>query len=182
MVGVFLISVEFQHFLQQRRSSLSPIGSYNNEGNCGSASLLMQGPIIPEAKKMKKEDSDGDKSDGDLVVDDDTGAGGDCKNTTTDRTSNINGKGSPREHNSNANNDSGSKREPLSPSSARSTPASAASGKKDDLGKTTSSSPGAGKTLPPKSSLSTISGRNYVKAKCHTISGIDIEMIRKNNY
>ena len=52
----------------------------------------------------------------------------------------------------------------------------------DDLGKTTSSSPGAGKTLPPKSSLSTISGRNYVKAKCHIISGIDIEMIRNNDH
>ena len=94
----------------------------------------------PDAKKMKKEQnemSEGERSDADLVVDDDDSSKG--NNGTS---ANNNGNRSPRE------NGDGSKKDPLSPSSARSTPASS-SGKKEEA-KTASGSPGAAKILPPK--------------------------------
>ena len=95
-------------------------------------------PRSPDAKKMKKEtESDGERSDADLVVDDDDSSKG--NNGTA---ANNNGNRSPRE------NGDGSKKDPLSPSSARSTPASS-SGKKEEA-KTASGSPGAAKILPPK--------------------------------
>ena len=91
---------------------------------------------------MKKEESDGERSDADLVVDDDDSKAGNCSNGGTAPVANNNGNRSPRE------NGDGSKKDPLSPSSARSTPASS-SGKKEEA-KTASSSPGAAKILPPK--------------------------------
>ena len=134
---------------------------------------MMQGSglMASEAKKMKKEDSDGEKSDADLVVDDDGGGGGhDSKATGNGNgihssggggiANNNNGNRSPRENGgSNATNDAGSKKDPLSPSSARSTPASAGSlGKKDEQGGA-AGSPGAGKILPPKSALGALAGK-----------------------
>ena len=131
---------------------------------------MMQGSglMASEAKKMKKEDSDGEKSDADLVVDDDGGGGHDSKATGNGIHSgggggianNNNGNRSPRENGgSNATNDAGSKKDPLSPSSARSTPASAGSlGKKDEQGGA-AGSPGAGKILPPKSALGALAGK-----------------------
>ena len=82
---------------------------------------------------MKKEESDGEKSDQDLVVDDSNDAPA------------TNGNKSPRENGTDGVN---GKKDPLSPSSARSTPASTAGGdrKKDDK---PSTSPGAAKTSPP---------------------------------
>ena len=97
----------------------------------------------PEAKKLKKEESDGERSDADLVVDDDN----DAKVTTNGNGTN-NGNRSPRENGTSGSNGDASKKDPLSPSSARSTPASSLGGKKDDKA---SSSPGAGKILPPVS-------------------------------
>ena len=124
--------------------------------------------MASEAKKMKKEDSDGEKSDADLVVDDDGGGGHDSKATGNGNgihsgggiANNNNGNRSPRENGgSNATNDAGSKKDPLSPSSARSTPASAGSlGKKDEQGGA-AGSPGAGKILPPKSALGALAGK-----------------------
>ena len=132
--------------------------------------------MASEAKKMKKEDSDGERSDADLVVDDDGGGGGgglggghDSKATGNGNgihsggggiANNNNGNRSPRENGgSNATNDAGSKKDPLSPSSARSTPASAGSlGKKDEQGGA-AGSPGAGKILPPKSALGALAGK-----------------------
>lgn len=98
---------------------------------------------------MKKEDSDGEHgSDADLVVDDDQES----------KSINNNGNRSPREN----GNDAGSKKDPLSPSSARSTPASSSGGKKDKAGaKTASSSPEAGKILPPKSALGALAGTSH---------------------
>ena len=132
---------------------------------------MMQGSglMASEAKKMKKEDSDGEKSDADLVVDDDGGCGHDSKATGNGNgihsggggiANNNNGNRSPRENGgSNATNDAGSKKDPLSPSSARSTPASAGSlGKKDEQGGA-AGSPGAGKILPPKSALGVLAGK-----------------------
>ena len=134
---------------------------------------MMQGSglMASEAKKMKKEDSDGEKSDADLVVDDDGGGGHDSKATGNGNgihsggggngiANNNNGNRSPRENGgSNATNDAGSKKDPLSPSSARSTPASAGSlGKKDEQGGA-AGSPGAGKILPPKSALGVLAGK-----------------------
>ena len=112
----------------------------------------------PDAKKMKKEQnemSEGERSDADLVVDDDDSSKG--NNGTS---ANNNGNRSPRENGgSNATNDAGSKKDPLSPSSARSTPASAGSlGKKDEQGGA-AGSPGAGKILPPKSALGALAGK-----------------------
>ena len=76
------------------------------------------------------------------MVDDDNDSKG--NNGTT----NNNGNRSPRE---NGTSGDGSKKDPLSPSSARSTPASSL-GKKDGEAKTASAgSPGAGKILPPVS-------------------------------
>ena len=133
---------------------------------------MMQGSglMASEAKKMKKEDSDGEKSDADLVVDDD-GGGHDSKATGNGNgihsggggngiANNNNGNRSPRENGgSNATNDAGSKKDPLSPSSARSTPASAGSlGKKDEQGGA-AGSPGAGKILPPKAALGALAGK-----------------------
>ena len=112
---------------------------------------------------MKKEDSDGERSDADLVVDDDESKAGNGNgihggSNGSGATTNNNGNRSPRENgSSNATNDAGSKKDPLSPSSARSTPASS-SGKKDEAGKTSSSSPGASKILPPKSALGALAG------------------------
>ena len=112
---------------------------------------------------MKKEESDGERSDADLVVDDDESKAGNGNGIHGGLgggggTNNNNGNRSPRENgSSNATNDAGSKKDPLSPSSARSTPASS-SGKKDEAGKTSSSSPGAGKILPPKSALGALAG------------------------
>ena len=112
---------------------------------------------------MKKEDSDGERSDADLVVDDDESKAGNGNGIHGGSgggggTNNNNGNRSPRENgSSNATNDAGSKKDPLSPSSARSTPASS-SGKKDEAGKTSSSSPGASKILPPKSALGALAG------------------------
>ena len=124
--------------------------------------------MASEAKKMKKEDSDGEKSDADLVVDDDGGGGGHDSKATGNGihsggggiANNNNGNRSPRENGgSNATNDAGSKKDPLSPSSARSTPASAGSlGKKDEQGGA-AGSPGAGKILPPKSALGALAGK-----------------------
>ena len=135
--------------------------------------------MASEAKKMKKEDSDGERSDADLVVDDDGGGGGglggghDSKATGNGNgihsggggiANNNNGNRSPRENGgSNATNDAGSKKDPLSPSSARSTPASAGSlGKKDERGGA-AGSPGAGKILPPKSALGALAGKLNIK-------------------
>ena len=103
----------------------------------------------PEAKKLKKEDSEGERSDADLVVDDDNM--GDSKGNNG-MTNNGNGNRSPRENGTTGSTgDGGSKKDPLSPSSARSTPASS-QGKKDEA-KTGGGggSPGAGKILPPVS-------------------------------
>ncbi len=89
---------------------------------------------------MKKEEcEDGDKSDQDLVVDDANDTAG----------SKENGK-----ENGNGNKeDGGSKKDPLSPSSQRSTPASGASGSKggkDADGKSSVASPAsAAKMSPP---------------------------------
>jgi len=159
---------------QQRRSSLTPPN--HDRIRTASPPNMMQGSglMASEAKKMKKEDSDGGQSDADLVVDDDGGGGHDSKATGNGNgihssgggiTNNNNGNRSPRENGgSNATNDAGSKKDPLSPSSARSTPASAgSSGKKDEQGsaagnKTSSGSPGAGKILPPKSALGALAG------------------------
>ena len=82
---------------------------------------------------MKKEESDGEKSDQDLVVDDSNDAPA------------TNGNKSPRENGPDGVN---GKKDPLSPSSARSTPASNSGGdrKKDEK---MSTSPGAAKTSPP---------------------------------
>ena len=94
-------------------------------------------PRSPESKKLKKEESDGEKSDQDLVVDDSNEAPA------------TNGNKSPRENGTDGSN---SKKDPLSPSSARSTPASTSGGggggdrKKDDK---QSTSPGAAKITPP---------------------------------
>lgn len=134
--------------------------------------------MASEAKKMKKEDSDGERSDADLVVDDDGGGGGglgghDSKATGNGNgihsggggiANNNNGNRSPRENGgSNATNDAGSKKDPLSPSSARSTPASAGSlGKKDERGGA-AGSPGAGKILPPKSALGALAGKLNIR-------------------
>ena len=98
----------------------------------------------PEAKKLKKEDSDGERSDADLVVDDDNI---DSKGNNG-MTNNGNGNRSPRENGTTGSTGDGSKKDPLSPSSARSTPASS-QGKKDEA--KTGGSPGAGKILPPVS-------------------------------
>ena len=154
---------------------------------------MMQGSglMASEAKKMKKEDSDGERSDADLVVDDDGGGGGgglggghDSKATGNGNgihssggggggiANNNNGNRSPRENGgSNATNDAGSKKDPLSPSSARSTPASAGSlGKKDEQGGA-AGSPGAGKILPPKSALGALAGklRTLYKSLTHML-------------
>merc|ERR1719351_79673 len=85
----------------------------------------------PESKKLKKEESDGDKSDTDLVVDDSNDAPA------------TNGNKSPRE-----NGTENGKKDPLSPSSARPTPASTSGGdrKKEDKPSTT---PEAAKITPP---------------------------------
>ena len=66
-------------------------------------------------------------------------------------TNNGNGNRSPRENGTTGSTGDGSKKDPLSPSSARSTPASS-QGKKDEA-KTGGGggSPGAGKILPPVS-------------------------------
>lgn len=105
----------------------------------------------PEAKKLKKEDSEGERSDADLVVDDDNM--GDSKgNNGMTNNNGSNGNRSPRENGTTGSTgDGGSKKDPLSPSSARSTPASS-QGKKDEA-KTGGGggSPGAGKILPPVS-------------------------------
>ena len=98
----------------------------------------------PEAKKLKKEDSEGERSDADLVVDDDNM---DSKGNNG-MTNNGNGNRSPRENGTTGSTGDGSKKDPLSPSSARSTPASS-QGKKDAA--KTGGSPGAGKILPPVS-------------------------------
>ena len=107
-----------------------------------------------EAKKMKKEDSDGEHgSDADLVVDDDTDS---VAKNNGGNVVNNNGNRSPREN----GNDS-KKGDPLSPSSARSTPASSSSKKEEK----TSTSPGAGKILPPTSKPSlgaALAGINHV--------------------
>lgn len=109
-----------------------------------------------EAKKMKKEDEDGDRSDQDLVVDDSNDAVGAPASSSSTRpgktTSNgsasgsmaTNGNRSPKENGSDCG-----KKDPHSPNSARSTPASI--GKKDD--KALSASPGVGqaKMSPPVS-------------------------------
>ena len=111
----------------------------------------------PDAKKMKKEQnnegmSEGERSDADLVVDDDDSSKG--NNGTS---ANNNGNRSPRE------NGDGSKKDPLSPSSARSTPASS-SGKKEEA-KTASGSPGAAKILPPKAAALGALGKVYTLKK-----------------
>lgn len=106
----------------QQRTSLSP----------GSATRS------PDAKKMKKEEDDGDKSDQDLVVD--------------DNGNDANGTKSPKENgNQNGNGGDSKKGDPLSPSSQRSTPASLKGGK--DMASAaaadkSSASPGA-KISPP---------------------------------
>ena len=107
----------------------------------------------PEAKKLKKEDSEGERSDADLVVDDDNMGDSKGNNGMTMTNNNgSNGNRSPRENGTTGSTgDGGSKKDPLSPSSARSTPASS-QGKKDEA-KTGGGggSPGAGKILPPVS-------------------------------
>ncbi len=87
-------------------------------------------------KKEERDTSDGERSDQDLVVDD-----------SNDGQQNGNGNRSPRE---NGIDGAGIKKDPLSPSSARSTPASS-SGKKD-LDKSRSS-PGAKVSPKPLGAL-----------------------------
>ena len=90
----------------QRRPSASPASSSGNPN--------ADRPRSPEAKKLKKEDDDGEKSDGDLVVDDNNAEG--ANNGTS------NGNRSPKENGTNGD----SKKDPHSPSSQRSTPGSTA--------------------------------------------------------
>ena len=101
----------------------------------------------PESKKLKKEESDGERSDQDLVVDDANEGSNNAKTnggTTTPAAATTNGNKSPKE---NGTDGAGSRKDPHSPASARSTPGSS-SGKKEESGKPPRSSPGA-KVSPP---------------------------------
>ncbi|XP_059081773.1 protein groucho-like isoform X1 [Tigriopus californicus] len=133
------------HPEDRRRASRSPMATDQRS----------RSPL--EAKKMKKEDEDGDRSDQDLVVDDSNDAVGASSSSSRPgkTTSNgsasgslaTNGNRSPKENG--GVSECGGKKDPHSPNSARSTPASI--GKKDD--KALSASPGVGqaKMSPPVS-------------------------------
>ena len=126
-----------------QRRSISP-GSSSGGGQ----NLRTERSRSPEAKKLKKEEDEGDRSDQDLVVDDtNEGANANANSANGAQTAphnpTANGNRSPKENGNNS--DSGKSKDPLSPSSQRSTPASL--GKKEEKRGT---SPGI-KLSPPVS-------------------------------